>query len=188
MQRIQKLSILVSYGLKFFLVALPTLTTMTWYFFNTPWIKSLFESGIINYSIKTPKVIMNLHAAPLSISSQWICFSGELIGLLPLWLGLLALIKIFKNYQNQAIFILDNARLYQKLGWLCFLNAFMMRPLSDILLTLGLTFDKGPGHRYIELGFGTPNLQDILMGTMIVIIAQVMIEGHRLQQDQNDTI
>ncbi len=124
----------------------------------------------------------------LTSLAKWIGILTSLVCNLPIWLGLFLLRTVFKSYKHGHIFIFENAKAYQKLGWLFFLNALLFKPLSEMGMILVATLSNPPGHRCITLNFGTPNLESIFCGVILIIISWVMIEGHRLQSEQELTI
>jgi hypothetical protein len=108
--------------------------------------------------------------------------------LLPFLLSLLVLKSIFKNYQQGEIFSTANALHYKKLGWLFFLDALLIKSLSNTLLVLAVTLTNPPGHRWITISYGTPNLKALFCGMLVIIISWVMLEASKLHDDQQFTI
>jgi hypothetical protein len=106
------------------------------------------------------------------------------MSLLPKWIGLLVLIKLFRNYQSGIIFSIENTQYYRQLGLLFFLNALIARPLSQMLLVFALTVENPQTHPYLVLRFGTANLSDILIGIMIIIISGIMYQAQVMQEEQ----
>ncbi|OGV41973.1 MAG: hypothetical protein A3F46_10225 [Legionellales bacterium RIFCSPHIGHO2_12_FULL_42_9] len=86
--------------------------------------------------------------------------------------------------QKGAIFNLNNASCYSYLGWLFFLNAVFTKPLSDLLMVLAVTFANIPGHRYITISLGLPNLIAVFCGVVVIVISWVMSEATKLQDGQ----
>lgn len=78
--------------------------------------------------------------------------------------------------------------MYRWLGVLFFVDAFIARPLSDTLTVLGVTLTNGPGHRYLTVTWGTPNLEALFVGLVIIVIAQIMYLAVQMNDDQQYTI
>ena len=55
-------------------------------------------------------------------------------------------------------------------------------------MILMATLSNPPGHRYISLNFGTPNLEVLFWGMLVIVISWIMAEGYKLQKDQDLTI
>ncbi|AIK97126.1 DUF2975 domain-containing protein [Candidatus Odyssella acanthamoebae] len=96
--------------------------------------------------------------------------------------------KIFTNYQKCVVFSPINASYYRWLGRLCFLDALMAKPLIGMLMILGLTLSNEPGHRHLCLNFGTPNIEAVFVGLVIMAISWVMYAAAQLNEDQRYTI
>lgn len=122
------------------------------------------------------------------MSSKIIGFIASLISLIPVYISLFALKSIFNNYKIGAIFTNINACQYRLIGSLFFLNALLIKPLSDMLMVVSVTLLNPPGHRYITLGFGTPNLENLFYGLILMVISWIMLEATKLREDQEFTI
>ena len=175
MHQTQKMSTFVILILKFLLILIPLhLIFIEW---------GAFKSfSIFITKIETPEGIVILDQ--LSFLPRTICCLGEMIGRLPLFIGLMILLKLFNNYKKGEIFSLQNIKYYQYLGWLFFLDALVARSLSDLIMIGGATLSNPPGHRYISLSFGTPNVEALFCGLLVLVISWIMREGYRLQEEQ----
>jgi hypothetical protein len=187
MERATKLS---RYLVKLFyllLFILPLVTIGMWLFINHPTVHSLMNAGYLvdpTQSINLPGEIRPLSEVTFSPLVKTLGILASLLAITPLLLGLCVFIKLFKNYQAEIFFSSDNTNCFRRLGALFIINALVVRPLSDMLLTLALTLQNPPGHRYIIVGFGTPNLKYILIGLMILIIASIMHKAQLMQEEQ----
>lgn len=132
--------------------------------------------------IETPEGLIILDH--LSFLPRTLCCFGKMIGVLPLFVGIMLLLKLFKNYKKGEIFSLQNIKLYRYLGWLFFLDGLITKPLSNLVMVAGATLSNPPGHRYITVAFGTLNLEGLFYGLLVLIISWIMAEGYRLQEDQ----
>ncbi len=86
------------------------------------------------------------------------------------------------------IFSTTNAILYKKLGWLFFWDALLIHSLSHTLMVLAVTLTNPPGHRWISVQFGTPNLEALFCGVLLIVISWVMHEASKLHDEQKFTI
>ncbi len=123
-------------------------------------------------------------AVNLTTEQRILGICSSFTGLLPFLIGAFFLKNLFQNYKLGHIFTVKNTDTYKKLGYLFFLHAFITQPFCDTLMTLAATFSNAPGHRYLTLGFGTPNLETIFCGILVLIISWVMAEAQKLQDDQ----
>lgn len=192
MNRIQKISsyLLVVFGV--LLIAVPSIYIIQWAFIGTK--TSDLPAGIINFLemfeqiIRTPEGYVNLRNVSWIPSLKLLGFIADIIGLLPFLISLFILKDIFKNYQKGAVFSIRNPILYRRLGILFLADAVIIEPLSHTLMVIAVTFTSPPGHRYITVGFGTPNLTALFYGILIIIVSWVMLEASKLHDEQKFTI
>ena len=188
MQQIQKVSSYLIWALNALLLTIPLLLLAQFTLIQWAPVKDLVEKGFILKPIETPEGLVsfiNLTFTPLSWS---IGFVGAILGVTPFFLGLLILKHLFQNYRKGHIFSSENVQKYKYLGWLCFLDGLLVKPISDMLMILMATLSNPPGHRYISLNFGTPNLEVLFWGMLVIVISWIMAEGYKLQKDQDLTI
>ena len=188
MHNIQRLSKILITLFYMGLIILPILPMINWLFNETHVIQFLMKEGVIREIFNTPEGAINLADVKLTPLGRTLGILTCLTNQLTSWLGLIILIKLFKRYQVGQIFSLLNVNAYRQLGWLCLINALAMRPLTELLSTLAITLSNPPGQRYISIGFGTPNIYDIVVGLIIVTISWIMAEGYRLQNEQQLTV
>jgi hypothetical protein len=96
--------------------------------------------------------------------------------------------RLFVAYEQKRIFTVENTQIYKKIGWLAFLNGLFFIPLAQSLMVLAATLSSPPGHRYITLNFGTPNVESIFCGLLLVVISLVMQEAQGLQEENQLTV
>lgn len=188
MNRIKTISTYMCAFLTILLIALPIFAVAQWLLLDWAPFKKLVLNGVFFKPIETPEGLVNIGNIPLTELAKSIGLLTSLLCTVPTWLGLFFLRAAFKNYIRGQIFVFENAKSYQKLGWLFFLSALLIQPLAGLGMTLVATLSNPPGHRYITLSFGTPNLETIFCGIILIIISWVMLEGHRLQSEQELTI
>lgn len=155
----------------------PIVTALFWIFFNT-----LSKAGMVQMPVP-------LHLIHLTAFTTLLAFG---ISLLPLGVAMFALhqlITVFKNYEKGQIFCLENAKCYRKLGFSFF--AWVISGLiTQPLLSLALTLANPPGEhlRMITLSFNGGDFATLLVGGIVIIISWVMMEGHKLAEEQAHTV
>jgi hypothetical protein len=174
MDRIQKVSSYLLIMFNFLLLALPLFILSLWLFMETPPLKEAISEGLFFESVRTPEGVVNLSLVKWDPLTKIIGFMASFVGVLPILLGLFVLKYVFRNYKKGEIFNIFNARHYTYLGWLFFLDALIAKPLSTY----------PPGHRWIQIGYGTPTLGVLFCGVLVIVISWVMVEGYKLQEEQ----
>ncbi|MBX9976811.1 MAG: DUF2975 domain-containing protein [Alphaproteobacteria bacterium] len=187
MTPIQKVSRLLLTLFNILIVGLPLLTVTRWFFIETkitdvsPFLNFF---GLFEQVIQTPEGFVNVSTVPWSALTKFIGFSSDIMALLPLIFGLFVLKALFRNYQKGEIFSTTNARHYRILGALFFLDALLIKMLSNTLIILAVTLNNAPGHRCLNIQFGTPNMEMLFCGILVMVISWVMLEASKLHDDQ----
>lgn len=114
------------------------------------------------------------------------CFVSMLQVLVILY-ALSQLIKLFKNYELGNIFSFLNVTYYRKLGY-SFFAWVICSKVVDALISIVLTYQNPVGQRQLVIRFGSPDLLALAVGGLIIVIAWIMNEGHKLNEDQSLTI
>lgn len=169
----------------FFIAAclLPVIEAGYWITEGYPFLKPWIEWDI------WPK-INNLPIKPISEISPLIKFFGFLITLIPTAFNIGAFIflaKLFSSFEKLQIFSEQSVKCLRKLGFCILLNQ-LVYPVYEALLSLNLTITNPPGQRMITVGFGTHQLNLLVIGACIILISWVMEEGRKLHEDQAGTI
>lgn len=191
MNRIQKVSAHLLLILGILLIVVPLLYIIQWLFIST---KTSDVSGVINFfgifekTIQTPEGYVNLSNVSWTPILQLLGFSADIVGILPFLISLFVLRAIFENYRKGEIFSVRNAILYRRLGALFLLDALLIKSLSQTLLVLVVTFASPPGHRYLTISYGAPNLTSLFYGILVIIVSWVMLEASKLHDEQKFTI
>jgi hypothetical protein len=89
-----------------------------------------------------------------------------------------------KNYQKGDVFSGINARYFRQIGWMFIFYGLVSKTLHDSLMTLATTLNNAPGERQISLGFGSPNLEALFCGAVVIVISWVMLEASKLHDEQ----
>lgn len=186
MNNIQKASSYLSLFLKFLIIFLPIYTVIQWIFIHVDLHTNplLGFFGCIQNSVETPEGLVTLSRVQWNSLLKFMGFSADLLGKLPFLISLYYLIQIFQNYKTNKIFTYQNAQLYRKLGFIYLIDALIIKSLSNTLLVFAVTMTNPPGHRYISVSFGTPNLASLFYGSLVIIISWVMLEAFKMQEEQ----
>jgi len=179
MNKIKVVSFYVARLLNFIILALPVYIIFRWIFTDATFILP-YEAS----SIHTPSEMINLDQVAWTPLSRLIASCAQLIEIAP-FLGILYFLsKVFHCYELGEIFTTNNARCYYQIGKLLFFDALLAQPISGGLWVAAATLSNPVGHRYISISIGTPNVMALLMGLLVVFISWVMIEGSKIQDEQ----
>lgn len=193
MHRIQKISSYLLIVFNVLIITLPFSAVITWLFIETEFVKNIISNSFLFKQIQTPEGFVNLSQIKWTLTSKTIGFSASALGLLPIFLSLFSLKSIFQNYQKGKIFTITNAQHYRRLGIFFFLDALLATSIADMLMVLAATLSNPPGHRYISISFGTPNIEALfcgilVCGILVIVISWVMLEASKLHEEQQLTI
>ncbi len=186
MNHIQKVSAYLVTTFNLLIITLPIACVFLWLFIDTTWIPQSIVQGFA--PLQTPEGTIHLNDIAWTPLSKMFALGSHVIEQLPFFIGLFVLKSIFKNYEKGNIFSTENAHSFKQLGWLFLVQACIAKPLSDMLFVGAATLSNPPGHRYISFGFGTPNLESVFCGVMMIVISWVMLEASKLQDEQSFTI
>ncbi|MCB2102924.1 MAG: DUF2975 domain-containing protein [Rhodobacterales bacterium] len=104
---------------------------------------------------------------------------------IPLGLMVFALVRLrrlFRLYARNRIFEAENSRCLRHFGQ-ALLALGVVQPLAGGLVSVGLTLTKPEGQRVLEISVDGKDVMLALIGGLILVIAWVMEEGRRLQED-----
>lgn len=166
----------------------PLFTLAQWLLIEWEPFRALVKSGLFFSTITTPEGMVNLGDVHLTTLGRIIGLGGGLIGCLSLVAGFVVLRQLFARYAHGVIFSRENSQRFSQLGWLFFLDALLVKPLSTMTNVLAVTLSNPPGHRYLVLRLGTPSITNILCGVVIILISWVMVEAQKNHDDQQLTI
>lgn len=136
----------------------------------------------------TPNETINFFTIQHSMFSKSVGFAASFVSSAPYIFGYYALHKLFGNYANGKIFITENVSIYKRLGRVLFVNGLLCIPLHDSLMVLAATINNIPGKRMLSIGFGNPNLEAILSGFVVMVIAWAMQQANDLNHEQQLTV
>ncbi len=188
MNKIKVVSFYVARILDCMVVAIPAYIIFQWIFVDIAFIvKKMFLDYSISY-VTVHKELVHLHQVAWTPLSQFVGCIAQLIEYGP-FIGILYFLsKIFHRYEIGAIFTMTNAQCYYQIGKLLFFDALLAQPISGCLWVLAVTLSNPVGKRCISFTIGTPNIMALLMGLLVIFISWVMIEGSKIQDEQQLTI
>jgi hypothetical protein len=150
--------------------------------FCLPLSLAFFWIFVNNFLEIRPLPFVNYVPDHLTGLTRFLSFLAEMIPLSVVVYGLLRLRELFRLYENEMIFTEKNVSCFRRLAW-----ALIVWVECDViktaLLSLVLTMDSPVGHIGM-LKITTPHLACILVGIVILIIAWVMDEARKIQEDQ----
>jgi hypothetical protein len=118
------------------------------------------------------------------------CLLGFIVSMIPGGIsiyGLTILIRLFRLYHQGKIFHFDNVSCLQILSRVLIAVCFA-GILTDTLMSLALTIHHREGERMLSIGMSSSDLIALIIGYILSIIARVMLEGCKLQQEQDLTV
>ncbi len=179
MNKIKVVSFHVARLLDFIMIALPVYMIFRWIFTDATFLLP-YEAPSIN----TASGIINFDQITWTSTSRLIANCSQLIEFAP-FLGIIYFLsQVFHRYEIGEIFTVKNAQCYYRIGILLFIDALLAQPISGGLWVLAATLSNPVGQRYITISIGTPNIMAVLMGLLVVFISWVMIEGSKIQDEQ----
>lgn len=155
--------------------AMPVVNAVTWIYIND--VPEIMHRNMLPY----------FAVIPLPASARLMGFLVTMMPTVVAMSGAYYLMRLFHLYEQGKIFRPSNVQCFKKLsrvliGW------FAVGIIHRSLLSVALTLHNPPGHRIITLDIGSPDLTALLLGGILAVIAWVMEEGRKLQEDQDFTI
>lgn len=110
------------------------------------------------------------------------------ISLIPMTISMLVLwhfVKLFRMYKQGLIFSAVHVNYIRRIGIILLIGE-LLDPLYQMFMSFLLSIPKA--HYSISINFGSSNFHTIIMASLIILIAWIMGEAYKLQQDQQLTI
>lgn len=174
-ERIQKASRRLRYLVFSINCALPVINALVWLFINR--LPEAMYRNILPYFV----------SLPLPWSARLLGFFVVMIPTCVAMLGGYYLMQLFRLYEQGLIFKPTHVLYFKKLSRVL-IWWFVASIVYRSLLSVALTLHNPPGHRMITLSLGSPDLTALLLGGILAVIAWVMEEGRKLQEDQDLTV
>lgn len=188
MVKIQQVSTYMYYGILFLLGIMPIFMIAQWMLLEWEPFRHLVAKGILFKPVSTPEGYVNLAAIKISPLGKTVGILGTFVLSGFTYWGLIILSQLFKNYRCGEIFSAVNTYKYKYLGYLFFLDGLIAKPFGEMLSVLAVTLSNPPGHRYLTISFGTPNVETLFVGVIIIVVSWVMLEAYKLKADSELTI
>ena len=154
---------------------LPVINALVWLFINR------FPEIIFR------KMLPYFVTMPLPASARIMGFVVTMMPTGVAMFGAYYLIQLFRLYEQGQIFRDSNVRCFKNLSRVL-IWWFAVGIVHKSLLSIALTLHNPPGQRMITLELGSPDLTALLLGAILAVIAWVMEEGRKLQEDQDFTV
>jgi hypothetical protein len=136
---------------------------------------------------------MTRQAAALAASPElpgWVrllCFVAAMIPGTALMVVLLRLRRLFTLYKGGSIFSLANVLAFRSVARALFAWA-VCSVLFTPLFSLAVTAANPPGRHMISLGVGTTEVELVFLAVLALVIARVMDEARRLDEEAALTV
>lgn len=95
--------------------------------------------------------------------------------------------QLFAYYSQGKIFTINTTACIRRTAL-----AFLAIPIASFflegVLSIILTFNNPTGQKMLNLSIGTPQIADLITGLVLVVIAWIMNEAQRLQEDSELTV
>ena len=174
-ERIQRTSRRLRFLLVTIACLMPGLNALVWLFMNR--FPEILYRKMLPYFV----------TIPLPLSSRLMGFMVVMIPTGVAMCGAYYLIRLFRLYEKGHIYTPANVYCFRKLSrvliwW--FAAGIVHRSLLSIVLTL----HNPLGQRMLTVELGSPDLTALLLGGILAIIAWVMEEGRKLQEDYDLTV
>lgn len=174
-KRIQRTSRRLRHILLAVICLMPAVNALVWLFINN--LPEIMQSKLLPY----------FASLPLPVSAR---FMGCIVTMMPTGIAMFGayyLMRLFRLYERGEIFRPSNVRCFKILSrvmvwW------FVIGIVHRSLLSVALTLHHPPGRRFITLELSSPDLTALLVGIVLAVIAWVMEEGCKLQEEQDYTV
>lgn len=144
-----------------------------------------------------------LMVSPETLSRQWLsglvpvhtltpALRGVGLGLtfiaaLPVLSGLNHLRRLFLLYARGTMFSKSNVQALRGLGW-CLIFFAIVQVLFTPAMALALSAGNPPGERLLSLGVTAGMLEAAIVGGLLLVIAWVMNEARKIDEEQQLTV
>ncbi len=123
----------------------------------------------------------------LPLNSRLLALSGGVPAIIIMVLALIGLKRLFSLYERGIYFQSENVALFRLLGKLAFWSV-LADVLNKTVLDLARTINNPPGERILSIGLSSDHLKLMLVAVIIMIIAMVIDEGRKIQDEMQLTV
>lgn len=193
MQRIKKISHLFRFFFTAYLFFLPLLILFHWFVTTSDWIKgtgieTVMNNGGMYMEIPGGGGNIKFHEHHFSLPAKLIGLFGSAIINGIFMVGVYYLIQLFKLYEKGSVFTRQHVHYFKKIGIVLVIYSTLGIMLSNMIFVLAATFDNPPGQRILSLGFGTTNVEVLVIAGLIILTSWIMAEGFKLKEEHELTI
>ena len=101
--------------------------------------------------------------------------------------GIRVLVDLFRLYENGLFFRAENVACFKKISriliwWV--IAGIIVTPLTTIILTM----NNPPGEHALQISFQSADLTALIIGGILSVVAGVMEDGQRLQEELELTV
>ena len=182
MSKIQKQSRRARIFFQSLFVLTPIMVCYYWLTVDTPY-DFLTSLGIVQVSIDVDYFTQ----LPLTVTTRILAVIASLSLCSIIMYAFRVLINLFRSYERNEIFTLDNVMSYKKLGY-CLFYWVGASVVYGALMSVILSFNNLPGERVLAIGFEGVDFLTLVLGFIILIISWVMKEGYILADENDHTI
>ena len=95
--------------------------------------------------------------------------------------------KLFAGFKANLVFAKESVRTIRQIGY-TYLIWCALLPFHEALMTFVLTFNNPDGERFIRVSLSDYNIEQIVTALLVIVIAWVMEEAHKLKEQEVLTI
>jgi len=117
-----------------------------------------------------------------SAMTAFLLMAVFLVQTVPLLAGLSSLRLAFRGIARHETIGIDTARWLRRSGIAFFINA-LIALVSRPVVSLILSIDMPPGHRFVSIGFGSPELLTLLVSGVLVMFGHLMTVAARIEDE-----
>lgn len=118
----------------------------------------------------------------ISRPARFVGFIGTMLPAAAVMVGLLYLRRLFNAYAAGEIFTARNATRICGFAW-SVIAMGLLRPVGGILTSVAVTLDNPPGQRSLAITFGSPEVNILFVGSVVLVIGWVMREAAKLADE-----
>ena len=182
MKKIMNLSRFLKWVALIIIILLPVMEAGYWITEGYPFFDSFYDNALPKFGDEIPITWAGL--------DPFQRFLGFLINLLPLSFSIAALAnlaRLFDSFQRGRLFERKNVRFVKRAGWMLIIGQ-LIYPLYCALLSMALTFQHPVGHRMISVALRSDQFEITLIGIAVLLVASLLDQAAKLQEDQEATI
>ncbi|NCP61720.1 MAG: DUF2975 domain-containing protein [Alphaproteobacteria bacterium] len=193
MTNIKKISRALQWIFGLYLISSPLASLFFWVLstfvpLKQTFMGNLFDQGMFEITVRALGKSYSLYGQDFSWNARFLGLLGDFAHDIFKWIAAFYVICLMKLYATGNLFSQKHAFYFKRIGQsLLFYGTFGL-VAGDSILGIAVTFDNPVGQRLLSIGFGTPNVEMIVVSLMIILVGWVMLEGFKLRAEQELTI